>query len=150
MNVIRWTATGLFVLLAATAMMPPRTLAQAQTSSEASRTEAARLATDLRAQLRAAHDNIKRDLGPRAFDVMERSTPRGVETIGVIWGRYLREAGFPDTLDLRQEVARRLIPFGLDNSAATVLVMGPAREEAIEHLLSNLRRVAASAGARDP
>ena len=64
------------------------------------------------------------------------------KTLGQVWSEYLENARYP-RLDQREQMVK-LLP-RLDRQAQFVLVSALAREEAVEHLIVGLRRIASGA-----
>ncbi|MCS3765565.1 MULTISPECIES: hypothetical protein [Bradyrhizobium] len=102
------------------------------------------LAQRLSAAMSAAREKFISDFGPNAFD---RADYPGGKTLGDVWTDYLGRAGYPSSLAERQRFAG-ILRAELDQQAALVLVMAPARDEAIEHLVVSLRRIVSGGSAR--
>ncbi|MET4754577.1 hypothetical protein [Bradyrhizobium sp. RT11b] len=112
-------------------------LAQPASPAPQSQTSAAALAGQLLTKITMARARFLSDFGPRAFDRMDFP---GGRTPGDVWSEYLTTAGYPSSLDEREQMVK-LLP-DLDRQAQTALYMAPAREEAFEHLVTGLKRIA--------
>lgn len=117
-------------------------LAQPSNATAPSQASKAEFAQRLLAAISAARTHFIADFGPKAFDRMDFP---GGKSLGNVWAEYLSNAGYPPIAE-RQEIAE-LFRAELDQSAALLLVMTPAREEATEHLVAGLKRIASGQAA---
>jgi hypothetical protein len=111
--------------------------------SRASPSEVAAVASSIAAAIATARTRFFAEFGGKAFDRMD--FPNG-RSRGNMWNEYLAQAGYPRTTAERQRIARLLTDAGLDDSAATTLILGVATEESIEHLLAGLKRLVSGTG----
>lgn len=132
--------------LAVTIFLSTELPAFAQSADPAAQSQPSKveLAQRLSAALSAAREKFISDFGPNAFD---RAGYPGGKTLGEMWTDYLGRAGYPSSIAERQRYAG-MLQAELDQQAALVLVMAPARDEAIEHLVVSLRRIVSGRSAR--
>ncbi|WP_342724160.1 hypothetical protein AAFG07_34560 [Bradyrhizobium sp. B097] len=119
-------------------------LAQSANPAVQSQSSKIEVAQQLLAALSAAREKFVSDFGPSAFD---RADYPGGKTLGQTWTDYLGNAGYPRSIAERQKLAT-LLQAELDQQAALVLVMAPARDEAIEHLVVSLKRIVSGRSVR--
>jgi hypothetical protein len=121
--------------------------AQTTICSTGAANQPAAVASQLLASLKGAYARLQADYGADIFikRVGEVTTPRGMRTIGDVWGEYLGKAGFPEQLAERQRCTMLLGPAGLSDTAMTILVMMPANYDAYEDLSAGLGKIAAGA-----
>lgn len=118
----------------------PPAFAQSNNTDKQSKPSEGEVASQLLTSLTKAQSRFLADFGRRAFDRMDFP---GGKSLGTTWEEYLTSAGYPPSVDEREQVAS-LLP-SLDRQAKTVLVMGLAREEAVEHLVIGLKRIVSGA-----
>ena len=116
-------------------------VAQVQTRSESLDSRAAEARATLN-QIENALKNIKEDCG--ASVIVDRRSEvsckkYGRVSVGEAWNNHLVAAGFPDRLESREALAKRL---HLDPRVSLVLAFGGADEEKISYLIDALRSIA--------
>jgi hypothetical protein len=86
--------------------------------------------------------SIVTDHGIEIFSSTDKvNFPDGISTIGELWSSYLGKEGYPADFTVRQCIAVDLVALGLDESAATDIVMTSAELNSIENVKAELEKI---------